>query len=139
MHGPEECAGNVQQLCVHTYEPLKVWWEFVQCQNYEGRNKIGTPELALKCARAANIDWEASQTGKCAGLDGSGKGAEGIRLLQESVTLGHAMGIQKSCTIVINGRKVCVHDDTWKECENGHTVGDFVRQINEEYARMNGI
>jgi hypothetical protein len=116
-HGPLECAGNVQQLCVNLYEPLSVWWEFVQCQNYEGIKKIGTPELALQCARAIGLDWETSRAGRCAGLDGSGKGAEGVQLLQESVVATKAVGVKKSCSVIINNEIVCVHDDTWKECE----------------------
>ncbi|GAW05298.1 coiled-coil domain-containing protein 58 [Lentinula edodes] len=35
MHGPEECAGNVQQLCAAKYSPFANWWEFVHCNNYE--------------------------------------------------------------------------------------------------------
>lgn len=53
MHGPEECAGNVQQLCVKKYASFTDWWEFVQCQNYQGREKVGGPDVALKCARTA--------------------------------------------------------------------------------------
>src|ERR1700722_7859140 len=30
MHGPNECAGNVQQLCAEMYTPSE-WWNFVQC------------------------------------------------------------------------------------------------------------
>jgi hypothetical protein len=138
-HGPEECAGNVQQLCVAKHESPSSWWEFVQCQNYEGSENIGTPETALKCARLAGIDWTSSRAGECAGLDGSGKGAEGVKLLQESVVLSHQLGIEKSCTVLINGRKVCVHDETWKECEDGHDVDDFVRQIDDEYERLNPL
>lgn len=93
MHGAEECAGNVQQLCVAKYEPT-FWWEFVQCQNYEGRQNIGNPALALKCARVTGIDWETSKAGKCAGLDGSGRGAEGVGLLKESLALGQKLGIE---------------------------------------------
>jgi Gamma interferon inducible lysosomal thiol reductase (GILT) len=96
MHGPEECAGNVQQLCVAKYEPSSNWWEFVQCQNYEGRDKIGSPDVTLKCARAAGIDWSTSQAGECAGLDGSGKGSEGAKLLRESVILSQILGIKWS-------------------------------------------
>lgn len=92
MHGPEECAGNVQQLCVAKYSP-SLWWEFIHCQNFEGREIIGQPALALKCAAAVNIDWHASGVGRCAGLDGSGKGAEGIKLLQENVALTRKSGI----------------------------------------------
>ena len=94
MHGPEECAGNVQQLCVNKYAPFKNWWEFVICQNYQGREYIGEPEVALKCANAAGIDWEAGGAGQCAGLDGSGKGSEGVTLLKESVLLAEQMNVK---------------------------------------------
>lgn len=134
MHGPYECSGNVQQLCVSQYLSSVDWWEFVQCQNAQGRYKLGTPESALECARSTNIDWLGSGAGNCAGLDGSGKAEEGVQLLRESVKLTNSLGIQsvfptsympfnllsvyrKSCTVVINGKKVCVRDGTWKECE----------------------
>ncbi|THH02791.1 hypothetical protein EW026_g179 [Hermanssonia centrifuga] len=138
MHGPTECAGNVQELCALKYTPTAVWWRFVQCQNFQGRYEVGKPETALKCADAAKIDWENSGVGECAGLDASGKGEEGVQLLLESVKKTKKMGIQKSCTIVINGKPVCIHDESWKECEGGHTPADFVRQINDEYDRLNG-
>ncbi|XP_006460090.1 hypothetical protein AGABI2DRAFT_191859 [Agaricus bisporus var. bisporus H97] len=118
-HGAEECAGN--------------------CQNFEGIAQIGKPSVALKCAEAAQIDWNASGAGQCAGEDGSGKGDEGVDLLRKSVRLAHDLEVTKSCTIIINSRRVCVHDGTWKECEGGHTVNDFVRQINDEYDRLNSF
>ncbi|KAG6854792.1 hypothetical protein C0991_001219 [Blastosporella zonata] len=138
MHGLEECAGNIQQLCVAKYEP-SAWWEFIQCQNYEGRSEIGNPNLTLKCANAVGIDWENSAAAECAGLDGSGTGSEGITLLKESVIRGHKLGIEKSCTILINGEQVCIHDGTWKNCQNGHSVNDFVKQINAEYDKLNAV
>lgn len=137
MHGPDECAGNIQQLCVAKYHPLQTWWEFVMCQHYQTRENIGRPDVALKCARAAQIDWETSGPGQCAGLDASGKADEGIQLLKESIAATQALDISKSCTVVINGEQVCIHDGTWKKCENGHTPRDFIRQIDEEYARLN--
>ncbi|KIK65286.1 hypothetical protein GYMLUDRAFT_38721 [Collybiopsis luxurians FD-317 M1] len=137
LHGPEECAGNVHQLCAAKYVPLENWWEFVHCNNYQGRNQIGLPETAKKCAQTAQIDWEASGVGECAGLDGSGKGAEGVDLLHKSVAFGKTIGLEKSCTIYINSEKVCIHDGTWKSCENGHTPSDFIRQINEAYDQLN--
>lgn len=94
MHGPDECAGNVQELCALKYAPRAQWWSFVQCQNFQGRPKIGTPEVALQCADTANIDWVNSGIGDCAGLDGSGKGPEGVRLLQESVVATQKLGVQ---------------------------------------------
>ncbi|OBZ70377.1 hypothetical protein A0H81_09882 [Grifola frondosa] len=117
MHGSDECAGN----------------------NYQGRDKIGTPATALQCAETVHIDWENSKVGECAGTDGSGKAAEGVQLLQESVQATRALGIEKSCTVLINGRQVCIRDGEWKECEGGHTPNDFVRQINEEYDKLNSV
>lgn len=92
MHGPGECAGNVQQLCAARYSSK--WWEFVQCQNSQGRFQVGLPDVALQCAMTVGIDWETSGVGRCAGLDGSGKGSEGIGLLQKSLSLGKALGIE---------------------------------------------
>ncbi|KAH7914365.1 hypothetical protein BJ138DRAFT_1133468 [Hygrophoropsis aurantiaca] len=135
LHGPEECAGNVQELCVAKYHPTSVWWPFVQCQNFQGREKIGTPETAASCASAAGIDWENGEAGQCAGQDGQGE--EGIQLLQASAAHSVELDIQKSCTVLINGEKVCIRDGTWYECENGHAPADFIRQINEVYERLN--
>ncbi|KAI0092070.1 hypothetical protein BDY19DRAFT_990816 [Irpex rosettiformis] len=136
-HGPTECRGNVQELCAIKYTPASVWWRFVQCQNFQGRWKVGEPDIALNCAKSSGIDWENSGVGECVGLDASGTAPEGVDLLKESILQTEEMGIVKSCTILINDKPVCIHDETWKECENGHRVEDFVRQINEEYARLN--
>ena len=56
---------------------------------------------------------------------------------------------------MINGKQVCIRDGTWYECEvrdlcescqrtsclyqtqGGHTDADFIRQVNEEYERLN--
>lgn len=62
----------------------------------------------------------------------------------------------KSCTVVINREKVCIHDETWQRCDvsdhcqlavkfeliqkqNGHEVKDFVDQIEYEYDKLNGL
>ncbi|KAI9066775.1 hypothetical protein FKP32DRAFT_1589297 [Trametes sanguinea] len=136
-HGPEECAGNVHELCAIKHAPTKRWWSFVQCLNFQGRSEIGKPEKAIQCAKTAELDWENSGVGACAGVDGSGKAEEGVRLLQQSVAITQELGIEKSCTVMINGKQVCIHDETWKECEGGHAPKDFIRQIEEEYEKLN--
>ncbi|KAJ7068264.1 hypothetical protein C8F01DRAFT_979130, partial [Mycena amicta] len=143
MHGPGECAGNVQQLCAAKYLPAN-WWNFVKCQNSHGRFQVGLPEVAVECGEAVGIEWERSQAGYCAGKDG--RGTEGIELLKASAKRGKSLEIEKSCTVLINHRKVCVRDETWQECETrpgknmqgGNEVDDFIRQINEEFERLNG-
>ncbi|KIJ20012.1 hypothetical protein PAXINDRAFT_67920 [Paxillus involutus ATCC 200175] len=135
MHGAEECAGNVHELCVAKYHPTSEWWPFLQCQNFRGRDQIGLPDTAVSCATTAGFKWENDQASECAGENGQGE--EGVKLLQASVKNSIQMGIQKSCTIIINGKQVCIRDGTWYECEGGHTPTDFIRQINEEHKRLN--
>ncbi|KAJ7638803.1 hypothetical protein FB45DRAFT_988738 [Roridomyces roridus] len=110
------------------------WWDFVQCQNSHGRYAAGVPEVTLECAGKVGLDWEASSVGRCAGLDG--KASEGVELLRKSVSLSKSLGIEKSCTVLINRKQVCVHDGGWDICD-GDAI-DFVKRINEEYERLNG-
>lgn len=109
---------------------------------------MGERAVAQVCATKAGIDW--------ALLDACKAGREGTRLLLESVQATKALGIVNSCTVLVNGRKVCVRDDNkWRDCEvraahpvsvpnptraqNGSEVDDFVRQIEDAYAELNGF
>jgi hypothetical protein len=92
MHGAEECAGNVHELCVAKYHPTSEWWPFLQCQNFRGRDQIGLPDTAVSCATTAGFKWENDQASECAGENGQGE--EGVKLLQASVKNSIQMGIQ---------------------------------------------
>lgn len=155
------------------YASPSAFWEFVQCQNYQGLEKIGQPETALKCASTAQIDWVNSGVGDCAGLDGSGKAKEGVRLLQNSVNVTEELGIEYVTKIYSTYSPFDTYDqeklhdphqseaglhsrrhmeamrgerfltitrmtDATGYSQNGHNVHDFVRQINEEYNKLNG-
>jgi hypothetical protein len=138
-NGPSECAANVQQLCVDKYaESPSQWWQFVMCQNYNGRDRIGESSLARQCIRSARIDWEGG-VDECIGTDDSGPGEEGVELLQDNVRAAHDAEIYRSCTVVINDTPVCIHDGAWKGCEEGHSPSDFVRQINAEWRKINSL
>jgi hypothetical protein len=63
------------------------------CQNYQGRDKIGRSDIALRCGRTVRIDWQNSVIGQCAGKAGSGTGEEGVRLLRESIHFADSLGI----------------------------------------------
>ena len=138
MHGRQECAGNVQELCMAKYHPDMTfgWRAFVRCLDYHGTDQIGLPEVAVECADTLGIDWSTDSAGRCAGEDGTGN--EGVKLLQKNVHDTIDLGIKKSCTIMISGKTVCIRDGTWYSCEGGYTAYDFIRQINEEYDRLNG-
>lgn len=101
MHGSYECAGNVQELCAVKHLDQTHWWSYVKCQNFYGRDAVGTPEIALKCANAARFDWIESGVGKCAGVDGLGRGDEGIALLKESVANSAELGIRLVLPVVV--------------------------------------
>ena len=78
-----DCAGDIQQLCVHKYASQKQWWNFVMCQNQEGKDEIGRSGAARKCAIVAKIPWEI--IGDCVGPDANGIDAEGAQLLLQNV------------------------------------------------------
>jgi Gamma interferon inducible lysosomal thiol reductase (GILT) len=89
MHGPEECAGNVHELCVAKYTASSsVWWPFLLCLNHQGRNRIGTETGAKHCAELTNIDWVGS------GIEACVKGSEGPRLLRESAAYTEELGVK---------------------------------------------
>lgn len=105
-HGDEECQGNIQQLCViDTLNPNKagkrydlgpsaaqrLWWEFVQCENYVGgRNRIGQESLAKQCLKAIGgvPDWQGD------GLDECAEGKKGRALLKNSLEKAQKLGIE---------------------------------------------
>lgn len=97
MHGDKECEGNVQQLCViDALDPAKagerfdispsqaqrLWWNFVQCENYRGgRDKIGNENLAKDCLKAVTnkVDWKGDEIEDCV------RGKRGVELLRKSI------------------------------------------------------
>ncbi|KAI5480412.1 hypothetical protein MNV49_000987 [Pseudohyphozyma bogoriensis] len=140
MHGDDECKGNIQQLCAYKkwlgvsgdVKPWQDWWNFVQCQNYGPSSQIGDESTAKECASSVSHNWN-EEVENCAA------GEEGIQLLHDSVQQSQALHITKSCTIVINGKAVCVHDGQWKQCEGGHEIGDFASQVKKEWKDLNEV
>lgn len=96
-HGDDECRGNIHQLCViDSLNPSKagkrydlgpsaaqrLWWDFIQCENYVGGvNRIGQESLAKQCIKAIGgvPDWNLDGLKKCA------EGKKGRELLKASI------------------------------------------------------
>ncbi|GAA5873552.1 hypothetical protein JCM3774_000048 [Rhodotorula dairenensis] len=166
-HGDIECRGNIQQLCAaelwtappsrtrsSSHSPsegemggqdaadgeVKVslkgnqgwedWWNFVQCLNYGELSRIGTDEAASACAKVVGHNWDARER-HCV------EGKRGRELLRKSVHRTRKHEVEKSATVLINDKVVCVHDGSWQSCPGGHEVGDFVKQIETEWRRIN--
>lgn len=148
-HGDDECAANIQQLCVqNALDPQragddydlgpsaaqKKWWNFIQCQNYAGLSKVGNEEQARKC-----LDLVKGPRWKEDGIEACIHEAQGRKLLRRSVIASQHSNISRSCTIQIEGTTRCIRDGgAWKDCQAGHEIGDFVSQIEREWSRKNG-
>ncbi|ORY07113.1 hypothetical protein K493DRAFT_202571 [Basidiobolus meristosporus CBS 931.73] len=127
-HGEAECRGNKMQLCAKAlyrwHQIPSVWYRFIQCQNEEYQ-EIGTNESLEYCALIKDLSYKR--------LKDCADGQYGTRLLNQSFTESKKKGISTSCTIEINQKVRCIHDSTWKECDGGHEVEDFVRDICAAY------
>ncbi|KAN0064424.1 hypothetical protein ACQY0O_002799 [Thecaphora frezii] len=147
-HGDLECLANIQQLCVQDAlaprragrdydlspsQAQRKWWSFVQCQNYAGLGQIGSEALAKRCLRLVDgPDWKRDGIEECI------NGKKGRKLLQHSVRASAGSGITISCTILIESETRCIRDGgSWKQCDIGHEVGDFVSHIESEWRKKN--
>ncbi|KAF8477879.1 hypothetical protein JB92DRAFT_3091411 [Gautieria morchelliformis] len=140
-HGVAECRGNVQELCaMHVANTPQDWWNFVQCLNFEGKEDVGDPGLAERCAGLTYIPWYDMTDGTSTrmGIKSCAEGQQGKDLLKASVTQTEHLGIKTSCSIMISGKTRCIHDGTWKKCETGHSVEELVGYIQNEHQRLNG-
>ncbi|PWZ00361.1 hypothetical protein BCV70DRAFT_199649 [Testicularia cyperi] len=147
-HGDGECAGNIQQLCVqdalnpqragdeYDLSPSaaqKLWWNFIQCQNFAGLGTVGDESQAQRCLKILNgPGWDKDGIASCA------HGSKGRKLLRNSVVSSRDRNISLSCTILIEGKTRCIRDGgSWKNCDMGHEVSDFVAEIERAWLRKN--
>jgi hypothetical protein len=126
MHGPEECIGNKQQLCVQNMYSHPTFIRFIQCQSNQ---LLAIPKNGETCARQNHIRWSDVQS--CVT---SNKGNELFRRSLERTRLAAAT---KSCTIHLNGQFWCMHDGYWLKCSEGHDERSFIRAICSRYNGKN--
>jgi len=81
------------------HTPFQTWWEFVRCQNYQGRDKIGEVNVALACSGVARFDWEGSGVAQCVGDYASGTGEEGVKLFRESIETAYDLSISYATSL----------------------------------------
>lgn len=92
LHGPNEVAGDIAQLCVKKYAPAKLM-DVVTCQNKDVQSVATNWD---SCGKDAKIDT--AKVKSC--IDGD----EGKTLLTESFARATARGAQGSPTIFIAGK-----------------------------------
>ena len=124
-HGPDECLGNILELCAaDLYHNPKTYLGFTMCltNDYE---QIPEESLVKDCALEHDVDFD--KLNECASKD---DGAYGQDLLRQSVSRTAQAGVQKSCTVRLNGEVRCIRDGgEWYNCEGGSSPDDLVRDV----------
>ena len=129
MHGPDECIGNQQQLCVQHLYPQKIFLQFLLCQT---RRIDEIPSNGEQCAKdLANQGVEWSKIDACM------KSKQANNLLSQAVDRTRAASAKKSCTIHLNGKFWCMHDGSWYGCSDGHDEKSFIQSICSRYNGTN--
>jgi hypothetical protein len=118
-HGDEECAGDLQQLCVQQYSKdyNRYNWlmNFILCNNKEGLDQTGSFATATKCLKETGVPFvEGTQMVAC--MYSPGRQA----ILESDFATTAALGVQTSCTVQVDGNTLCVRDGgEWKDCPVG--------------------
>jgi hypothetical protein len=131
MHGPEECLGNIIQLCAaDVYPEPKMYLGFTNCMTSDYKD-IPKRDLVEACALEYGIDF--GKLNGCISEEG-----KGIDLLRHSVERSRALGVTKSCTIRLAGELRCIRDGgKWFDCEDGSEVKDLIADIQKLYKEYN--
>lgn len=125
MHGPEECLGNIIELCAaQLYPDPKTYLGFVMCMTRE-YDDIPKRTLVEDCALEHSMSME--DLNNCTNQD---DGSLSVDMLRASFNRTAEAGVTKSCTVRLNGQTRCIRDGgEWKDCDGGSTAQDLVADI----------
>lgn len=133
-HGQTECLGNILMLCAAAeYPDPKLYLGFSNCliSDYQ---EIPAQSLVEDCALEHGIDFDTLN--HCMSKD---TGAYGMGLLRDSVLHSQEVGVETSCTVRLNNKVRCVYDDgEWKDCHDGSSPEDLIRDIERLYNEAQG-
>ncbi|KAL4893550.1 hypothetical protein BDV59DRAFT_177585 [Aspergillus ambiguus] len=148
MHGPEECIGDSLILCAENLpfkpddasDPIRMptirSLGFANCllSTYQ---KVPAQPLVQDCAAEHGIDFDALNACASRQEDDPKRGElSGLALLRESAVHNARLGIKTSCTVRLDEKLWCVHDDgVWRDCAKG-ADGSTVPVLVEEVKRL---
>ena len=129
-HGPEECLGNMLELCAaKLYPDPKIYLGFTMCMSKYYQD-IPQKHLVKDCALEHGISFE--NLNDCA-ADERG----GLHLLKKSVERSKKVHAETSCTVRLDDKVWCIRDDDkWKDCKDGHKAKDLVSEIKKLKSSM---
>nr|OQO24904.1 hypothetical protein B0A51_04763 [Rachicladosporium sp. CCFEE 5018] len=125
-HGQEECLGNIIELCAASlYPDPKAYLGFTMCMTNQYSN-IPSKDLVEECALEHGMSFD--KINECTTKD---DGAFSADMLRSSFNRTKEMGVQKSCTVMVDKEVFCIRDGgEWTQCKNGSTAVDLVREVN---------
>jgi len=127
-HGPDECLGNMLELCAaKLYPDPKLYLGFTLCLSNQ-YNEIPKRELVQYCSSEHGIEFE--KLNDCV----SDTKDPAIDLLKASAQHSRDAGVLYSCTVRLQEKVWCVRDnEEWKDCPSGHTVNDLIEDIRKAH------
>ncbi|KIZ04353.1 hypothetical protein MNEG_3608 [Monoraphidium neglectum] len=136
-HGDGECTGNKYQLCVGRHTPPernRDWFlRFLVC-TWETRTMVYSRSIVSECLNKVDADKKVSSA-----VDACLEGSEGDGLMLQDARLVAKRGMQRSCTVAIEGTKRCIRDGgRWYDCPGGDKEEDFVRSLCDAYRAKTG-
>ncbi|CAJ0649467.1 10896_t:CDS:2 [Entrophospora sp. SA101] len=115
--------------------------ECIECLNQD-ISLIGTYNHAKKCTNqvlgvtaATTVNITNSADDNYSKVDKCVNSKEGRTLLMKSVLKTTMYNVTKSCTMFINQKLRCIRDGYWYDCDEGHSVEDFVQSIRKAYEK----
>lgn len=156
MHGPGECIGNMLMLCAanlpfpptndlsllpqsYPRTPIVRSLGFANCLTTE-YPRIPDREFIQQCALEHGIDFEALNS--CASQQDDDDGEiphkavplSGLALLRQSALRGEQLGVKTSCTVRLDEKVWCIHDNNeWRDCAKD---GDNPKVLAEEIKKL---
>ena len=129
MHGPQECLGNILELCAAKLYPTpRMYLGFTMCMSNSFED-IPQKELVEECALEHGMSFDKIQA--CADAE---DGAVGVDMLRTSFNRTSTMGVKKSCTVMVGDDVFAVRDGgEWKDAKNGTSAEALVKEINRRY------
>ncbi|GAB7330908.1 hypothetical protein MBLNU13_g02431t1 [Cladosporium sp. NU13] len=133
MHGPQECLGNMLELCAaRQYPNPKIYLGFTMCMS-NSYEDIPSKELVEECALEHGMSFE--RLHDCATAE---DGAVGVDMLRTSFNRTAALGIKKSCTVTVADSIFAIRDGgEWTDLKNGSSAADLVAEIERLYSLPN--
>jgi hypothetical protein len=127
------------QACVAAHAPADQNYallvKFLTC-TWDAANEISSLEMLKECLDQAGASGAVRTAIEACAAPGS---AEADSLMRASAATVKARGVQRSCTVFVEGAKRCVRDGgRWYDCPGGSSEAELLSSICDAYKKKTG-